>query len=272
MRTVSIVFAAAVVQAAVAMPSQASPITVHLEDTYVGGGGSGPYVNADSIGGFPFTISSADIQRPTYNTLQVVINTDFAGQAGQAQHFNVGNGALFISPGAWNPQGAPGLNQEYASDIYHNQWLYAVTLPTGATGGTGSSGLYDISAGTVVMSNVNNDPNNPGFYFHKGQAVQFDLAPGAVAINSASWTITPGTPGHGTITFNITDDHLLGDFFAISWAMTCANDIIEGQINIPQGGPGAVPEPTTWAMMIMGFAALGIAAHRRKRRDIVVAG
>jgi hypothetical protein len=30
--------------------------------------------------------------------------------------------------------------------------------------------------------------------------------------------------------------------------------------------PGAVPEPSTWAMMLLGFAGLGFAAHRGRRR------
>jgi hypothetical protein len=28
----------------------------------------------------------------------------------------------------------------------------------------------------------------------------------------------------------------------------------------------AVPEPSTWAMMFMGFAGLGVAGHRRAQR------
>ena len=30
----------------------------------------------------------------------------------------------------------------------------------------------------------------------------------------------------------------------------------------------AVPEPSAWAMMIIGFAGLGFAAHRRQRRAL----
>lgn len=33
-----------------------------------------------------------------------------------------------------------------------------------------------------------------------------------------------------------------------------------------QGQPGAVPEPATWAMMILGFGATGFAARRRRNR------
>ena len=30
------------------------------------------------------------------------------------------------------------------------------------------------------------------------------------------------------------------------------------------GGVGAVPEPSTWAMMLIGFAGLGFMAYRRR--------
>jgi hypothetical protein len=90
-----------------------------------------------------------------------------------------------------------------------------------------------------------------------------------VANTSATWAVNAVA---GTITFTIVDNHLLGDTFALSWAMTCANDIIEGQVILPPSvNVGGVPEPTTWAMMIMGFATLGVAAHRRKKRNAVVA-
>jgi len=49
-------------------------------------------------------------------------------------------------------------------------------------------------------------------------------------------------------------------------------DILCGQTGCPQGGPTgpvdvstpAVPEPSTWAMMILGFFGLGFMAYRRK--------
>jgi PEP-CTERM motif len=31
---------------------------------------------------------------------------------------------------------------------------------------------------------------------------------------------------------------------------------------------GSVPEPSTWAMMLLGFAGLGFAAHRRSRKSV----
>ena len=35
-------------------------------------------------------------------------------------------------------------------------------------------------------------------------------------------------------------------------------------------GPG-VPEPTTWAMMVIGFAGLGLAGYRTSRKSVSIA-
>ncbi len=48
--------------------------------------------------------------------------------------------------------------------------------------------------------------------------------------------------------------------------LTGANPALGGQLvlDVTTGGSGpTVPEPSTWAMMLMGFAGLGFAAHRR---------
>jgi PEP-CTERM motif len=34
----------------------------------------------------------------------------------------------------------------------------------------------------------------------------------------------------------------------------------------PGGGAGAVPEPSTWAMLLLGFASLGFAGYRKRRK------
>jgi hypothetical protein len=33
---------------------------------------------------------------------------------------------------------------------------------------------------------------------------------------------------------------------------------------------GAVPEPSTWAMMILGFAGVGFMAYRRKSKPLMM--
>lgn len=265
---------------AISFAAHATPVT--LVDNYWGGLNTYNPGNGDSIGGGIFEISKAEVQRINGgNTLEVVIYTAFAGHAGQVA--GVGYGALFITPGvnAWSPTPNPGGSPPYGTDVYEvNDWKFAVTMPTTVGPGqtTGNGGLYltgggnlnQASAlnGTIVGSNVNGNPTtypyngNPGYYFRQGQAVQY--TPGSAAAERlATWTI-----GAGTITFKIDDNHLLGDDFALSWAMTCANDVIQGQVDLPGlGNIPAAPEPATWAMILLGFAGVGFMAYRRKANE-----
>jgi hypothetical protein len=272
-KTYSWVFAALVLLPAIgASPARAYPVL--LNDYYWGG--TDTTNSGDSIGGGFFQVSSALVQRINGgNTLEVVINTAFAGHAGEIA--GTGYGALFITPGinAWTPTGS----QPWSTDVYQNgDWKYAVTMPQvpGANQSTGSGGLYltgqgalDVKTagfGTIVGSNVLGDHisgpgGTNGYFFRQGQAVQF--TPDKIAGNyvppvaSATWTL-----GTGTITFDIVDNHLLGDDFALAWAITCGNDSIQGQVS-------GVPEPSTWAMMILGFAGVGFMGYRRRIRPVV---
>jgi hypothetical protein len=37
------------------------------------------------------------------------------------------------------------------------------------------------------------------------------------------------------------------------------------------GGTGGAPEPSTWAMMVLGYAGLGYAGHRVNRKSVALA-
>lgn len=224
-----------------------------LQDNYWGGNDHG---YGDSIGGGVFNISSATISRPNAATLEVTISTAYAGSAGID---GTGYGALFITPGAhaWNPNGAA---PNYSTDVYvPGEWKYAFSIPQvpGAGVSSGAGSLYSTSDGVVQLANVAGNsisypnPGNSGWIFRDGQAVQFDPQ-GASAIAGGTWTI-----GSGTLTFDIVDNGILGDAFALSWAMTCGNDVIQGQVT-------GVPESSTWAMMIFGFLGVGFVGYRRK--------
>jgi hypothetical protein len=66
------------------------------------------------------------------------------------------------------------------------------------------------------------------------------------------------------------------------WGLTIGNGSAGGSLNTlyftagPNGesdglfGSLAVPEPSTWAMLLLGFSGLGFAAYRRKKRLIGV--
>lgn len=88
----------------------------------------------------------------------------------------------------------------------------------------------------------------------EGQNQEYPLS----SLLTASNGLLTGTEGSGTV-------QLLGTFESISWT----NPIFEDWYGFTVGIQAAVPEPATWAMMILGFAAVGAMAYGRHRRAVV---
>ena len=273
-----------------------------LLDNYYGG--TNTYNNpGDVIGDSTFYITSAFVTRsgPNSDTLNITINTNFAGAPGTSAADGTGYGALFLSTGTWSPTGTV---SNYPTDTYTpNEWQYAVTTtqnPGSGSIGTTASGLYAIGGnatavpygpnstvtqsyttanGTIWLSNVNGDPvtypgsANPGYYFRQGQAVQYTPNdPTATVVGtSATWSVD--ALAH-TITYTIVDNGLFGTSFALAWAMTCANDVIQGQVmDLPPGGPGPNPTPLPAALPLFasGLGALGLLGWRRRQKNAAIA-
>jgi hypothetical protein len=76
--------------------------------------------------------------------------------------------------------------------------------------------------------------------------------------------------GFGTAGVNLVNVASVGfSTNMISWSVTdatgTAGDIINPVTSDLIGIPAGVPEPSTWAMLLIGFAGLGFLAHRRRR-------
>jgi len=290
--------------AAVGLSSTAYSFTL-TDDTSVTGtlgnaiyyGAENTYNNADIIGSSPpFSIISAVVSRSGVgnNTLNIRINTNYAGAPGTGPADGTQYGSLFLSPGFWSPTGTAATH--YATDNFYDdpsRWSYAVGNPaSGAVGYTTSTstGLYAIGGvsspsygvhsasipvsytstnGVVVMSNVNGDPvtypqpGHPGFYFREGQAVQYNPTN---LLGTVSGTSVTFTVGNGYLDYTILDNGLFGDNFALSWAMTCANDVIQGQISLASGDLTGTPLPGALPMFSAGLGMLGLMGWRRKRK------
>lgn len=69
-----------------------------------------------------------------------------------------------------------------------------------------------------------------------------------------------GVEGNGTIQFH-------GTFSSISWT----NPLNENWYGFTVGTVSAVPEPSTWAMLILGFAGIGFMTYRRRNQSAALA-
>jgi hypothetical protein len=139
------------------------------------------------------------------------------------------------------------------------------------------------------MSNVNGNPisypsnPNPGYYFRQGQAVQYvpndpnattTGTPDPTDVGAGTWTVDET---NHLLTLVIQDDGALGNTFALAWAMTCGNDVIQGLMNLtltsvitsPGGANSPVPLPGSAVLMatvLLGGSAF--AKWNKKRRAL----
>lgn len=262
---------AAAVMALMAVSAQASTTLV---DTYWGGLNTYNFSNGDIIGPANiFDIQSAVVSRSGVGngTLNVTINTNFAGKAGTDA--GVGYGALFFgpqfTPTVTGAPGSPGNTPTYGSDIYiPGRFTYAFTIPALAGPLTsGNGGLFAVNNANVVMSNVYGNeftyPLGGSYYIRQDQAVQYTPGTNDVAARNGTWSV-----GATSLTFSILDNGLLGNSFALAWAMTCANDIILGNVDLPPGETFQTPLPAAFPLFASGSVLLGFLGWRRRKKAV----
>jgi hypothetical protein len=71
-----------------------------------------------------------------------------------------------------------------------------------------------------------------------------------------------------SVSTTLGDYHIFGDGSPFSIGTVSGNDIFEtgpGGFGVGTLAVSAVPEPSTWAMMILGFCGIGFMAYRRKQ-------
>ena len=236
--------------------------TVTINDNYVGADDQG---YGDRIGGNTFEVHNMEVTL-TGSTLNVQINTNYAGNTGL---YGTGYGDLFLSS-SWTPFGAA----PYAGDDNTNgtNWTYGFSLD----GDVYSGGNIDKAnstrfnsdaggAGSLYQLNGTNDQNAilsddvTGSIFRNGQEVIVDETSATVSDtgNNGTWTISAGNFINFSIDLSGTD-LLNGDAIALHWGMTCGNDTIEGQYQLP--------EPSIVMLLSLGLAGFGFASARKRKQ------
>ena len=80
-----------------------------------------------------------------------------------------------------------------------------------------------------------------------------------------SWNLSPPLKG---LSYTISDD----DEEAVTQLTTAAGDLLEADIatvTVVVLSPTAAPEPSTWALMLIGFAGMGYAGCRARKRGFL---
>ena len=78
-------------------------------------------------------------------------------------------------------------------------------------------------------------------------------------------TIDPATNMNG---FSLSNISFTGDSIIVNWQGLSFTDTTVVSLNVVFGA-AAVPEPGTWAMMLLGFGAVGFSMRRRRRPALV---
>jgi hypothetical protein len=241
----------------------AAPITTSTvydsgETQYIGadGGSHGDVVGLES----KFDIYSMDITQDG-SSFDFTVNTAFAGEAGIYPGLTNGNtgigyGDLFLA-NEWAPIGADGSG--YVNDDASNgtDWTWGLVLSDrfGNGGDVYLARLPGNNSETALLSDSFMDVQTS--QYRNGQEVAVDMSDGAAEAGLVYAFGNVGTWGVGANQLNINvdlgqTDLLDGDTLAFHWGMTCANDVIEGEVELTK----KVPEPGTIGLIALALAGM----------------
>ena len=271
------------------MTLSANPITVNDYD------GNSGYIGADATGtnetyygdvvgnDSDFDISSMVVNQ-NGTQFDFTINTAFAGKSGQlfndetidldsdGNRDGIGYGDLFLANN-WDPNGdSPYLQDNAATGT---DWTWGLILNDRFANKTetqkGTVSLARLPGSNLETALLSDDlmKGNPGEYseWRYGQEVIVDT--GTEALERGWVELVQNEGGLGSwwvgqgqlnISFDLGQTDLLnGNKLAFHWGMTCANDVIEGEVDLKK-----VPEPGTIGLVSLALVALFIMRRRSK--------
>jgi hypothetical protein len=184
-------------------------------------------------------------------------------------------GDLFLTS-AYNPAGT---GPHFEADNLLNtgtNWNYALVLDSQTSSSTAGQ-VYAIGDNSEITQSYGGTANQ----IRTGQPVEYNegvssLSTGSLLVSSTGMDATSES-GLYLLHFVIDNlqnlsllgSDLIGYDFALSWAMTCANDIIQGMVEFP-GDPGEItdaPLPAALPLLAVALVAIGGLSRWKRRRS-----
>ncbi len=150
------------------------------------------------------------------------------------------------------------LNAQYTDPISFSGTLTIDATQQSATGADITTTNYGTFSGPSVIGSYVNAPSIAPSEFEvvlQNTASTYDLV---LYLNTAAALFSVGA---------VTIDSANSAFYQIGSPNSPLGQPITGDLTIS----AAVPEPSTWAMMILGFAGIGFMAYRRKSKPALMA-
>jgi hypothetical protein len=167
-----------------------------------------------------------------------------------------------------------------AQAVYFGEQFDFVATETTSPYGTGTSrltigrltstGFYTISDFPLISALTTKDCSACTFSSPDLSYLFFDPAtPGGISgtVTGTFTFLNESSQTSQKMDFNL----IITDASKLTWDFTETN---QGAVQITKEGTyyvAAVPEPSTWAMMLLGFAGLGFMAYRRKSKPALIA-
>ncbi|MBN9062213.1 MAG: PEPxxWA-CTERM sorting domain-containing protein [Rhizobiales bacterium] len=165
-----------------------------------------------------------------------------------------------------------------ASGLYQGWSPWGSNSGCDAAGGNCSTGYLnafaiDFGFGTGMFNHVDGfqygyvaTPGNSGKYATPAQALAayqtlpLSYAPLPTAADPAAYALVGGA-----VTFTLATAQAV-NFFVLDYPYGDNSDGVS--LNVTSSIASGVPEPSTWAMMLIGLAGLGVSSRRKARRAI----